>query len=873
MFRRSWLSGFLFLACLAAPFAFGQEAYRESWFPFVITDAADEETAGTPIDLSHLNPLPAGAHGYLRADGERIVDGRGQEVRLYGSNICDYHPMPPKADAPRIARRLKQFGFNFIRLHYFDFAKAPAGILNADMQTLNPEKLDEFDWLIANLKENGIYVDINLHVCRPYPNMPEGIHRFGKGIDFIHAPYIESQKRYARDLIGHRNPYTGMTYAEDPAVALIEINNENTVFSIWSKLAGMPEEFSKPIQERWNRWLAQKYGSTKELRRAWNSDAESVLGPELLENGDFSQGTASWHFEHVKPGEATAAVVTDPEQGSCLRWTVSKQGTADWHLQFYAKDLPVEHGKKYAMTFKARCLDATPKRLFFRMMMQREPWLNGGGSADFQIDGEWRQYAMNCSIENPEAIPLRLNFSANNKLVNFEIAAVSLREGMYAVKGLHEGESLEAANIPLVADTACTARTLDFHLFLIDAEADYVQAMRRVLEDELGYQGMVLCSQANYGGLAGYLRESRHSDLIDMHSYPCHPSTVIDEQGQRTQHVRNESLVAKAFGSLESSSLWRAAGMPFVMTESDVNPPNDHASENFPLLALIAAYQGWSGFAEYSWYNFQQNEIDHRRIRSHYATTGHAGQMAFVPSMALLYRQGLVKEAFEPLALRWNEEELAGQFLSNSWYGMRQLFGRLRGDISDVWRRRVSNSYIRATDEDSSLRGSSGKDTSHILSDTGEILFDRRQEGEEFLQVTAPAARLLIGYVGGRNFTLGDVVLRMGSGTHRNYANISLVALDEKPIAESRRVLLTAVARVENKFQQWNEKRTSIGRNWGEGPTLAEPVPLSISLPGGGWRASTLSGKGQVVATVPMQGNALSSAPGHGTLWYLFERD
>jgi len=34
------------------------------------------------------------------------------------------------------------------------------------------------------------------------------------------------------------------------------------------------------------------------------------------------------------------------------------------------------------------------------------------------------------------------------------------------------------------------------------------------------------------------------------------------------------------------------------MTEFDLNPPNDHASENFPLLALLAAYQGWAGFAE-----------------------------------------------------------------------------------------------------------------------------------------------------------------------------------------------------------------------------------------------------------------------------------
>jgi len=174
---------------------------------------------------------------------------------------------------------------------------------------------------------------------------------------------------------------------------------------------------------------------------------------------------------------------------------------------------------------------------------------------------------------------------------------------------------------------------------------------------------------------------------------------------------------------------------------------------------------------------------------------------------------------------------------------------------------------------ESSIVGSSGQNASHIVSDTGEILFDRRKDGEEFLQVNAPAARLLIGYVGGRDFTLGDVTLSVKTGTYRNYANIALVALDEKPIAESRRLLLTTVARVENKYQQWDEKRTTIGPKWSEGPTMAEPVPLTITLPGGGWRASTLSGKGQVIASVPMQSSSLSSNPKHETVWYLFERN
>ena len=95
------------------------------WFPFVIPTLANERTQNTAIDLSFLNREAAGASGFLHARGETIVDGRGREVRLFGTNITDYHVMPPKDKAPLIARRLRELGVNFIRLHYYDWDKAP----------------------------------------------------------------------------------------------------------------------------------------------------------------------------------------------------------------------------------------------------------------------------------------------------------------------------------------------------------------------------------------------------------------------------------------------------------------------------------------------------------------------------------------------------------------------------------------------------------------------------------------------------------------------------------------------------------------------------------------------------------------------------
>jgi hypothetical protein len=240
-----------------------------------------------------------------------------------------------------------------------------------------------------------------------------------------------------------------------------------------------------------------------------------------------------------------------------------------------------------------------------------------------------------------------------------------------------------------------------------------------------------------------------------------------------------------------------------------------------------------------------------------------------IPSMALLYRRGLVKTAQARRLLSFAESEIPSRMAGNVGYGVPDLSQRLKGEVSDVWRGSVACRI--AADGDASLSGRSGSREPTLRSDTGEIVFDRSERGAESLQVNAPAARLLIGYVGGRDFRLGDVSLCVGKGTFRNFANISLVSLDEKAVCESKKLLLTAVARVENKGQTWDEKRSGV-IDWGEGPTLAEPVPFKVTLPGSGWQARPLNGKGQAVATVAMPGSELTGAASHATLWYLLTR-
>jgi hypothetical protein len=842
-----------------AQFAAPQHA---GWFPFVVPDLAGPETEACAVDLSYLNPEPAGTHGFLRPRGEELVDDRGVPVRLFGSNITDYHPMPPKDIAPRVARRLQQLGMNFIRLHYYDWTTAPDGILNPDRQTLNAEKLDQFDFFISELKRCGIYVDINLHVARGYKDMPPGWDRMGKGLDIIHQPYIDSQKQYARDLLTHVNPYTGNAYVREPAVAVIELNNENTALqqSYLPRFAEMPPAFSEPLQARWNAYLKSRYASVDALRAAWNTDAPR--GPNLIRNADLSAGTDGWTVQNS--GEATSTLTVVTEEGApFLRWEATRAGSQGWHLQLQQPSVPVEAGKRYVLTFRARA-DA-PREISVSLMQQAEPWRTVGASFTVRLNARWQEYAVGWTINNPEGLPVRLNVSTNNTIGRFDLAGFALREG--AVAGLAEGQSPWEGTVPLVQDTSCVPRARDYAEFMIGLELDYVRQMRALIKDELGAGSMVFDTQVSYGGLAGLLR-AQLEDVVDCHTYPAHPARATDENGRQYLVTRNVSMLDGAYGGLERLAMWRVAGKPFFVTEFDLNPPNDHSAETFPMLALMAAYQGWAGIADYAWYNFQRT-YGHDRITSHFADVGHPGQMIFVPTAALLFRTGLVAPAGGRTTLTVPQDGLADALVKGDWSSPASLFSSLGAARMVSWRLATAVQLGPGNGAPTVSLVPPGDD-SRGGSDTGQISLDRSQPGQETLTVNAPAVRMLIGRVAGRSFRLGDVEVAVAPGTFRDYANLALVALDGKPIAESRKALLTVLARVENQGQRWNEDRSRA--DWGEGPTVAEPVSLDLTLPGDGWRGSALTGAGQRAGQVTVADGRFALGPQYKTLWYLFER-
>ena len=857
---------------------------RSGWVEFVVPTLADDTTGGSPIDLSWLNDRPAGASGWLRADGDRIVDGNGDEVRLAGTNICDWHVMPPPELAEPIARRLAELGLNFIRLHYQDYTTAAnGGLMNDDMLTLDPGQLDRMDRLVAALIAHGIYVDLNLHVARRYPGTPNDWNEMSKGLDRVSQRFVEMQKQYARDLLTHVNPYTGRAYADEPGIAVVEINNENSAMLPWADVhraqyANLPDELAAPLRARWNAWLAERYDGAEALRAAWLPEAEAG-GGELITGGAVPAGPVGgadtgWSLETSNGGAGSLGTDRDAPGGLAAVWHVQRSGQRDWAHQLHHHSVAVEEGVNYVIRFEA----AGAPGASMRVALQQEggTWGTVLGPTLVELSPGMETYEIGGTVRGVDGLPIRLSFDALNTEGKIAIRGVSLRSGtLDPLAGVDDADPA-AGGLPLPGAVTTPAMLRDFDAFVMDRELETSAELVSFVRDELGYGGLIWDSQAAYGGTFGLLRESRLADVIDMHGYPFHPEGERAPDGTFTWSIEQGSAFGEGLGRAATMAYYRLDDRPFFVSEFDINPPNDHAVDSYPVLALHAAHQGWAGFGEYSWLNFQQ-DYNPDRIHSAFATTGHAGQMATIPTAALMYRLGLVAPAADTTTLHIHEHTLReGPFALAAMDGVWNDHGI---QAVDAWQARLAVD-LRPGAGETSVSGVPAERGDTLTSDTGQITVLRDADaadddglgGGRRVHVNAPAYRAAIGSHDGQPIVLGDVTLTVQPTTRNGYAHVHVVSLDGAPLADAKRLLVTTLARVENAGMAFGADRTTAGPDYGEGPTLAEPVSASVTLPGTGWTASRLDGSGRVAGGVPMDGSTLDTAR-HPGVWFLLERE
>jgi len=798
------------------------EPVPAGWFAWPVVEPA----AGTAPDVSWLNNAPAGSRGRVAVKDGHFVTGDDQRIRFWGTNITAEDCFRDAAAADAFARLLARGGVNIARIHHLDNPWGgatgsiwPAG--GAAHRELDPAQLDKVHRLIAALKANGIYANLNLKVSKTltaadgFPASVAQLPDFQKRVDFFDPRMIELQKDYARRLLTSKNPYTGLTPVEDPAVAIIEINNENSLLGYFTRDLGrgldrLPVEFRGELAARWNAWLVRRYADDAALTAAWFGPpagagavlvpAATVLKPETVDGAALER----------------RAVRGEPE---AIEFGISSTTGIEWHARAVVAGLPLTDGGAYTVEFEARA--DHPRSLQLGVGLDStntpgEPWRSMGLMDAVPLGEAWqpvRRVFIAHSVGNDSG-RLSLGFGQADGTV--WIRGLRFRAGIDR-RSLPAGESARAGTVGLPTEPSAR-QWADWIAFLAETERGYADEMRRFLRDDLGVRVPVACSQQGFGGMVAVDREQA-MEFADAHAYWQHPEFGDAGWSAVNWTVRNSPQLAelgpRGFGELGGLAMLRVAGKPYSVSEYDHPAPGDFVAEMYPTFATFGCRQDWD--ALYPFCAGRYGPGDDGTISSFFDQQHHPAKWGQSPFAALVFREGLVAAAaaaveLQPGAPVWAEAP--------------------HSDL--LWKKLLPAGSFEFLDTrmgvgERPLAGSSPARLARTgTPDTPRIFLSTAPHGRVWL-VAEDRAAAAIGFLGGATVEAGALGVKCDR-FGRDFAAVTAVALDRRPLRESPRVLVTIVGRAENQGMGWNAARTTVGDRWGQGPTMVERVPAQVSL-------------------------------------------
>ena len=241
----------------------------DGWFAF---EPGPDRFAEAALDLRSLNHTVAGEKGFLRSEGDRFVFQR-EPTRAVTFWAVNGGPTAAKDLDLYFARHMAKLGVNMVRIHGAVYDRQAA-----DPATVDIKRLDRIHHFVAACKKEGIYVVLSFYFplwfdVKPAYGIPGYANLKNKKaftLLFFHPRMQEIYQSWATGLLRTRNPYTGLPLAEDPAVGIVEIINEDNYF-FWTTTPyqNISAECTHMLEARYGRWLAAKYGSVAKALAAW----------------------------------------------------------------------------------------------------------------------------------------------------------------------------------------------------------------------------------------------------------------------------------------------------------------------------------------------------------------------------------------------------------------------------------------------------------------------------------------------------------------------------------------------------------------------------------------------------------------------------
>ena len=260
----------------------------DEWFAFIADD--DPFSSESVIDMSRLIEAPAGRKGFLKRDGADLRFERDQKPIKFWA-VGSAPGRMSREQMEQAAKWYRKHGVNLVRQHT---VLGATGLMNADGE-FDKARLDSYDRWFAAMKEQGVYSTWSViyphhgPMLQKHDGLDPAIFAEMDGSDtrndgnrrpIVLNDFLNFDRqlqdivlKYFRKLLDHTNPYTGLKYKDDPALAVLEFQNESNIFfhTLNVLRSGKTPLFAKIMRKRFFQFIRKKYGNKDAVARAWKN--------------------------------------------------------------------------------------------------------------------------------------------------------------------------------------------------------------------------------------------------------------------------------------------------------------------------------------------------------------------------------------------------------------------------------------------------------------------------------------------------------------------------------------------------------------------------------------------------------------------------
>ncbi len=427
------------------------------------------------------------------------------------------------------------------------------------------------------------------------------------------------------------------------------------------------------------------------------------------------------------------------------------------------------------------------------------------------------------------------------------------RSALAAAWGAELGADEDAAAGPIRLPKDCndgSRRSRDLLQFLSATEQAMFRRMAAYLRADLGCAALLTNTNAWTNRVTGQLARTDY-DYVDDHFYVDHPAFIEHPWQLPSRSLNQNPLRQGAVGGCASAFV-RLWDKPFTVTEYGYCAPGRYRGMGGLLTGALGALQGWGGIWRFAYSHGAQEELAATRLDYFNLASDPLSQAADRAALCLFLR-GDLRPAAHRVAITFKGYELeepasANPRLAPGWdalalaTGVGTLVERgqrappafaaayavARGGSPDAGaiapyaadgERMLADLRARGV-----LDARAGADAAGSLSDTGELMIDAAR-GTLVIDTPRSAGGFCEGGDGIRAVRAGVRVTDVSAP-----ATVFVTALDDQPIATSRRLLVTHLTDVQNSGARFAEGACRTLLAWGSLPHLAAAGSAKLEL-------------------------------------------